>query len=146
MTFTHILRSIAAAALCALTVAPLFTSCSDDPAAENYYVFKGEMVSDYLQNHSEQFSDFITVLQRSGLYGMMASYGTYTCLAPTNDAFDLYLKQRGLTDLSQLSEAECDTIAWNHIIKYAYFTTDLTDGNIPSANLNDRYQIGRAHV
>lgn len=139
MTFTHILRSIAAAALCALTVAPLFTSCSDDPAAENYYVFKGEMVSDYLQNHSEQFSDFITVLQRSGLYGMMASYGTYTCLAPTNDAFDLYLKQRGLTDLSQLSEAECDTIAWNHIIKYAYFTTDLTDGNIPSANLNDRY-------
>ena len=119
--------------LCALN------SCSDDPAPENYYVFEGEMVSDYLQNRSDQFSSFIEILQRSGMYGMMATYGTYTCLAPTNSAIDIYLQENGKQSLSDLTKAECDTIAWNHIIKYAYFTTDLSDGNIPSANLNDRY-------
>lgn len=122
-----------------LSVSLLNVSCSDEPAAANYYTFKGEMVSDYLQNRSGQFSDFIAVLQRSGMYGMMATYGTYTCLAPTNDAFRLYLQQRGLQSVDQLSKQDCDTISWNHIIKYTYFTTDLTDGNIPNANMNDRY-------
>ena len=122
-----------------LSVSLLNVSCSDEPAADNYYTFKGEMVSDYLQNRSGQFSDFIAVLQRSGMYGMMATYGTYTCLAPTNDAFRMYLQQRGLQSVDQLSKQDCDTISWNHIIKYTYFTTDLTDGNIPNANMNDRY-------
>ena len=117
----------------------IFYSCSDEPAAENYYVFNGEMVSDYLVNREETFSDFIAILNRSGMYGMMATYGTYTCLAPTNDAVELYLKEHGKSSVDELTKAECDTIAWNHIIKYAYFTTDLSDGNIPSANLNDRY-------
>ena len=69
----------------ALLVIPAFTvSCSDEPLAENYYTFTGEMVTDYLQNRSGEFSDFITILQRSGMYGMMAAYGSYTCLAPNN--------------------------------------------------------------
>lgn len=123
-----------------LVLVPVFTtSCSDEPLTENYYTFTGEMVSDYLQNRNEQFSDFITILQRSGMYGMMATYGTYTCLAPTNEAIEEYLHQRGWQSIDQLSKQECDTIAWNHIIKRAYFTTDLTDGNIPDANMNERY-------
>ena len=37
----------------ALLVIPAFTvSCSDEPLAENYYTFTGEMVTDYLQNRS----------------------------------------------------------------------------------------------
>ena len=99
----------------------IFMSCSDEPAAENYYVFNGEMVSDYLVNREETFSDFIAILNRSGMYGMMATYGTYTCLAPTNDAVELYLKEHGKSSVDELTKAECDTIAWNHIIKYAYF-------------------------
>lgn len=126
--------------ICALVFVPVFTtSCSDEPLAENYYTFTGEMVSDYLQNRNEQFSDFIAILQRSGMYGMMATYGTYTCLAPTNEAIGAYLHQRGLQSIDQLQKQDCDTIAWNHIIKHAYFTTDLTDGNIPDANMNERY-------
>lgn len=126
-------------ALGALTIPIVFVSCSDEPLAENYYTFTGEMVSDYLQNRSDRFSDFITVLQRSGMFGVMAAYGSYTCLAPTNDAFSRYLAEHGLSDVSELSDADCDTISWNHLISAAYFTTDLSDGNIPTANMNGRY-------
>ena len=50
-------------AFCAI---PAFTvSCSDEPLPENYYTFTGEMVTDYLQNRSGEFSDFIAILQRS---------------------------------------------------------------------------------
>ena len=123
-----------------LLALPAFTvSCSDEPLPENYYTFTGEMVSDYLQNRPEEFSEFIAILQRSGMYGMMATYGSYTCLAPTNAAVEEYLHSRGLTSVDQLTKEECDTLSWNHIIDDdAYFTTDLIDGNIPSANMNGR--------
>lgn len=124
----------------ALLAVPAFTvSCSDEPLPENYYTFTGEMVSDYLQNRSDEYSDFIAILQRSGMYGMMATYGTYTCLAPNNAAVQQYLHERGYQSVDQLSKAECDTLSWNHIIDEAYFTTDLVDGNIPTANMNGRY-------
>lgn len=117
----------------------VFISCSDDPTAENYYTFTGEMVSDYLDNRPNLYSEFTEILHRSGMYGMMATYGTYTCFAPTNKAIDEYLQERGLNSVDQLSNAECDTLSWNHIIKKAWFTTSLTDGNIPTANMNERF-------
>ena len=116
-----------------------FVACSDEPTAENYYTFTGEMVSDYLTNRPEVYSDFVEILQRSGLFGMMATYGTYTCLAPTNDAINSYLHQHGKNSVSDLTPEECDTISWNHIIPATYFTTDLSDGNIPTPNMNDRF-------
>lgn len=114
-------------------------SCSDEPLEENYYTFTGEMVSDYLTNRPDMYSAFTEILQRSGMFGMMATYGTYTCLAPTNDAVNQYLRQHGYTSVEQLTQEECDTISWNHIIPATYFTTDLSDGNIPTPNMNDRF-------
>jgi uncharacterized surface protein with fasciclin (FAS1) repeats len=117
-----------------------FTSCSDDPAPKDYYTFTGEMVSDFLTSRSAKFSDFITILERAKVYDLLSTYGEFTCFAPTNDAVKEYLETRGLTSLSQLTDADCDTIAYTHIIKTgAYFTTDLNDGAIPATNMDDRY-------
>ena len=114
-------------------------SCSDDPDSSNYYTFTGEMVSDYLDNRPELYSEFTEILHRSGMYGMMATYGTYTCFAPTNDAIDRYLKEHGYSSVADLPKEECDTLSWNHIIASTFFTTDLSDGNIPTANMNERF-------
>ncbi len=125
----------------ALVVVPqAFVSCSDEPAPENFMTFTGEMVSDYLDNRPGQFSQFTEILHRSGLYGMMATYGSYTCFAPTNEAVTEYLKSHGKSSVDELTDAECDTLSWNHIIKEeAYFTPDLVDGNIPTTNMNERF-------
>ena len=106
--------TIAVLSLLCCPLAMTLTSCSDDPDAENYYTFTGEMVSDYLDNRPEMFSEFVEILHRSGLYGMMATYGTYTCLAPTNEAINEYLHSMGKTSVEDLTKAECDTIAWIH--------------------------------
>lgn len=138
MKLKNIYQSVAGIVFCAMASCG-FVACSDDPSAENYYTFTGEMVSDYLNNRPELYSQFTEILHRSGMYGMMATYGTYTCLAPTNDAVTSYLRQRNYERVEDLSKAECDTIAWNHIIPAIYFTTDLSDGNIPTPNMNDRF-------
>jgi uncharacterized surface protein with fasciclin (FAS1) repeats len=123
----------------AIVLQSAFVSCSDDPAAENYYTFKGDMITGFLQKNNTQFSDFITILQRAKIYDLLSTYGEFTCLAPTNDAFNYYLQGRGLSSVAQLTDADCDTIAFTHVIKKAYFTTDLNDGAIPTVNMNDRY-------
>ncbi len=125
--------------LCLAIVSQGFLSCSDEPDSSNYYTFTGEMVSDYLDNRPELYSEFTQILHRSGLYGMMATYGTYTCFAPTNQAIESYLQERGYTSVEQLTKEECDTLSWNHLIPETYFTTDLADGNIPTANMNERF-------
>lgn len=129
--------SLVAMLLAALTLGSL-QSCSDEPSSENYYTFTGEMISDYLDNRPERFSKFVEILHRSGLYGRVATYGTYTCFAPTNEAVDRYLAARGLSSVDGLTQADCDTISWSHILAKTFFTTDLSEGRIPEDDMNGR--------
>lgn len=115
------------------------TSCVEEIKTENFYTFTGEMIADYLDNRSETFSSFTTVLERAGVKQLLAAYGDYTCFAPTNEAFDIYLKEKGYADLSQLTDEDCDTIAFGHVIKLGYLTTDLDNGVVGTANMNERF-------
>ena len=118
-----------------------FVSCDDDPGADNYYTFTGEMASDYLHNREDQFSEFLGILGRSEtkVLDLLATYGTYTVFAPTNDAVDAFLAGRGLKSIDELSQKDCDTIAYTHIVRQAFYTTDLSDGTLPTSNMLDRY-------
>ena len=118
-------------------VAPM-ASCTDEPDAENYYTFTGEMLSDYLNNRAE-YSDFKTICERAKLMDLLATYGQYTCFLPSNEAVQNYLKERGLSSLSQLSDADCDTIARTHLVANMYSTFEMTQDRLPTANLLGRY-------
>lgn len=116
------------------------TSCVDDePMDDAYFTFTGEMVTDYLQNRDKTFSSFITVLKRAELWDLLSTYGEFTCYAPTNDAMQSYLRENGLSSLDDLTDEICDTLAWQHLVKAAYFTTDVAEGSLPTTNMNNRY-------
>ena len=115
------------------------TSCVEELTTENFYTFTGEMISDYLDNRAGTFSTFSYVLERAGVKQLLAAYGHYTCFAPTNEAFEIYMKEKGYTDVSQITDEDCDTIAFGHVIKVAYLTTDLDNGVVGTANLNERF-------
>ncbi len=125
--------------------APLFTSCSDDPGVENYYTTKKQYAADYLRDNQE-FSEFIEILNRAtgekGTYRLMdllSTYGSYTVFAPTNDAVDKFLAQKGVSSVAELSKEDCDTIALNHIIEQEFYTSDYNNATYPQANMLDRY-------
>ncbi len=122
------------------TAATTVTSCIDDSIPQDaYYTFTGEMVTDYLTNNEEQFSEFIDVLHRAEMWDLLSTYGTFTCFAPTNEAINTWLRERNYASVSDMTDAECDTLAWMHLLKVAYFTTDLGDGSLPTTNMNNRY-------
>lgn len=115
------------------------TSCLDEIAPGSYYTFTGNTVASYLENNPDEFSEFITVLKRAKTWGEMGTYGTYTCFAPTNNAFKAYLNKIGKSSVSELSDADCDTLTWTHLINDVFFMSDMVEGSLPSKNLNDRF-------
>lgn len=116
----------------------MMTGCSDEPDSSNYYTFTGEMMSEYLKNHSE-FSEFTAIVERADMMDLLSAYGHYTCFAPTNEAFERYYQKRGIKSSSDLTDADCDTIARTHLVGNMYATSEMNDGVLTTANMNRRY-------
>ena len=113
-------------------------SCSDEPDAENFYTFKGEMMSEYLTSRP-QFSHYAQIVERAGLMKLLSAYGTYTCFAPTNEAVETYLSEKGFASLDDLTNEDCDTIARTHLVNNVFSTANMGDGVLADANMNRRY-------
>jgi uncharacterized surface protein with fasciclin (FAS1) repeats len=117
-----------------------WVGCVDDSlVVQNYYTFTGETAASYLTDRESEFSGFMEILKRAGLFDQLSTYGEYTCFAPNNDAIQAYLSSKNRASVSDLSDAECDTIAKTHLIDGLYYTTDLEEGAISATNYLGRY-------
>ena len=131
-------------------------SCVDNDVKDgdaNFYSATKKTAAELLAEHPEKYSMYIELLQRakptqtegedvSNYYSMLGTYGTYTVFAPDNDAMRTYLAENGFESIQSIPEKTCDTIVRNHIVnKGAYFTTDYSDGTLPSMNMDDRYVV-----
>ena len=114
------------------------TGCSDEPDAENFYTFTGEMMSDYLKNRPE-YSEFTEIVERAGMMDLISTYGHYTCFVPSNDAINTYLKEKGKSSLADLTDADCDTIARTHLVSNMYSTIEMTQDRLATSNMLGRY-------
>jgi len=101
--------------------------------------YTGELVYSYLKKDTANFSEFVKYVDKAGLKGMLSAYGEYTCLIPTNQAFKDYYATKGPSfSFDSLTMEEVTYIAKTHIIGQKYLTQDLSDGVIPTNNMNDR--------
>lgn len=116
----------------------MLSSCSDEPDSEYFYTFTGEMMSDWLKNRPD-YSEFTEIVERAGLMDLLSTYGHYTCFAPDNEAVDKFLKGRGLSSISQLSDADCDTIARSHLVSSMFTTYEMIGHSLPTVNMLYRY-------
>ena len=132
-------------------------SCVDNDVKDSddasYYSATKMTAAELLAEHPEKYSMYIELLQRakpmlvegenvSNYYSMLGTYGKYTVFAPDNEAMKIYLAENGFENIQSIPERTCDTIVRNHIVnKGAYFTTDYSDGTLPSMNMDDRYVV-----
>ena len=107
--------------ICYLSFSVALVSCSDEPDSSNFYTFTGEMASDFLKNRP-QYSEFTEIVSRAGMMDLLSTYGHYTCFVPSNSAVDAYLRERGLSSVSELRDEDCDTIARTHLVNNMYTT------------------------
>lgn len=114
-----------------------FVSCVQDPDESNLYTSTGETVESFIQKDSS-LTSFNYILERVGLDRMMASYGQYTCYAPSNEGIDKYIDSlyndpeavipnNGMTSnsLEGLSDSLCSDIARYHLTNGLYSVIDM---------------------
>ncbi|OJU34167.1 MAG: hypothetical protein BGN96_14090 [Bacteroidales bacterium 45-6] len=119
---------------------PAFYACNSDKIAnENLYTFTDQMIGQYL-NDSSNFSEFSRLLDTTKVIGLLKSYGTYTCFAPTNQAMHDFYKLRGKKSLADFPSDSLKIIAYDHIINgTAISYAQFVNGRLPSLSMSDRY-------
>ena len=111
----------------------LFISCvdNDDDVPMSRYSAEKMTAAEFLSDNQERVGSFINILQRSGYYAMLSTYGNYTVFAPNNEAIDKYLANNSYKSIEDIPQAVCDTLARTHIIKTkAWFTTEISEGSL----------------
>lgn len=122
-----------------LATTMMFTKCSENIDDSNLYTFTGQTIEDFLKD-STDYSDFNYILTRIGYNDILASYGTYTCFAPNNQAVESYvdslyndtlnvnLPHNGMTQpgLEGLTDSLCQDIALFHLLYTEVYSVSLS--------------------
>lgn len=113
------------------------TGCEDPDYVErtNYEILIGE----YFEQHPDSFSIFYDVLEKSGTKAFLKAYGTYTCFAPTNHAFEKYFSENGINSIEQLSDEELKDIVRFCVIKDTLSSETFVDGRMNTQTLYGQY-------
>lgn len=109
------------------------------PKDEVFKTFEGDMIYSFLAKDTA-FAEYVKIVDKAGLKGMLSAYGEYTCLAPTNSAFKIYYKKISPNfNFDSLTTDQIQYLAKTHLIPSRYLTPDLQDGVIPKTNMNQRF-------
>ena len=127
------------------------SACWEEQHPGTYYTFIGQTIGSDLAEKPE-YSDFVRILERAGMWTNLITYGHTTCFAPNNDAIAVFIKEREAmarklgkdvtyNSVEDLPKEDCDTLAWTHLVDVTCYLGDLVPGLLPKVNLNDRFLI-----
>ena len=139
-----------------LAIAFSILACTDEIDKSNRYTFTGETMADFLLNRSEDYSNFIKILEKANMFGLLSTWGQYTLFLPTNEAVERYLVEQdslywatrddnvpyetGITSplLEDLSDSMATVIARTHLVEARYPMAEMSEGTLHRRNFNHR--------
>lgn len=123
--------------------AAIMSSCEDNVKDDAYYTFTGDTVASYCCGNPDLFSTFYSLIEDTGTYSLLSTYGHYTCFAPDNEAFEAYFQRIG-KGYAELTNEEKTEIVYNHVIKSGSidFTSDrFEEGALSESTMGDNYIV-----
>lgn len=101
----------------------------------NYEILIGE----YFEQHPDSFSIFLDVLKKSETLSFLKAYGTYTCFAPTNEAFNSYFSEKGIASVDAMDPAQLKDLVRFCVIKDTIRSEEFVDGRMRTPSLQGQY-------
>lgn len=95
----------------------------------------------YLEERPDQFSQLRKVLDLSGTATFLNAYGAYTLFAPTDDAFDSFLQEKGVSSVEDLSTDDLKGLVRFHLLSDTIRSNTFNDGKLPSLTMYGQYLI-----
>ncbi|MBP1664633.1 MAG: hypothetical protein H6Q19_1773 [Bacteroidetes bacterium] len=117
----------------------LMSSCNSDDVGGNLYTFQSKMMGQFLTDTTD-FSEFARLLDTTKVMGLLNSYGTYTCFAPTNTAMKAFYQEKGKKSLNDFTLDSLKIIAYDHLINGTeVLYSNFVVGRLPQMSMSDRY-------
>ena len=126
------------------------TACNPEPDDSDLYTSTGETAADYIKRKSE-LTSFDYILSRVRLDRTLASYGEFTCFAPTNEAIAAYIdslyndteavvphNSMTANSLEGLTDSLCNDIAKFHLVNDIKSTNDMIGEGISMTTMLGR--------
>lgn len=115
----------------------LLQGCTEPEWVErtNYEILIGE----YFETKPDSFSLFIDLLKKSESLAFLKAYGTYTCFAPTNKAFEKYFAQKGIQGLDDMGTARMKDLVRFCVISDTLSSETFVDGRMVTPTLLGQY-------
>lgn len=98
-------------------------------------------ITGYFEKHSDQFSEFQKILERSGTASFLGAYGKYTIFAPNNSAVKAYLQAIGKSSVDQIDPAVLKDLVKLHTINDTVSTAYFKDGKLQQLTMYGQYLL-----
>ncbi len=107
----------------------IFNSCTTE-LGQIYKDPTKEQVYSYLKidENKDEFSILTEAIDKSGLAGMLNSYGTYTLFAPTDEGFNTFFANNEINSLEDMDSTEIRNLIVYHILNNVRLSVDLSPG------------------
>lgn len=97
------------------------------------------LIGEYLENSPDSFSIFVDMLRQSQTLAFLKAYGTYTCFAPTNDAFQKFFAEKGISGLEGLEAETKKNLVRYCVISDTLSSETFSDGRMVTPTLLGQY-------
>lgn len=98
-------------------------------------------IYEYLKQNPDKYSDLVKIVDKSGYAGFLNAYGSYTIFAPTNEGIQLYLKEKNIGAVDQISEQDAKSIVKLHLMSDTLTSSSFKDGKLPTITMFGQYLI-----
>lgn len=103
-----------------------YYSCDDPYKDTVYQVYDVQPAGSYLQNRSNDFSEWIKILKYGDLFNAInRADDAFTVLAPTNDAVQRFYEKKNISSIEELGREYARTLAKYHIINDSMIKKNL---------------------
>ena len=113
----------------AIALLSLFVISCDDNNDGNDTCCHGSSIVD-IASQEDNLSTLVSALQATGLDQVLSNEGSFTVLAPNNDAFDAFLTSINATSLEDIPVEVLTNVLLNHVILGEAQSSSLTSGYV----------------
>ncbi len=102
---------------------------------------KQQVAVDYITSYPEKFSEFVKLMESTGMSPVLGVRGPYTLFVPTNDAMFAYYALKNVKSLDDFTDDFKEMLIRNHIITNELSTADFGLGAIRDTNAIGNYLV-----
>jgi uncharacterized surface protein with fasciclin (FAS1) repeats len=125
----------------AIAIFPLINSCKDEVPLEVFFEEDELLISDYLEQHTSEYSSLIRILEITGLKSTLNAYGHYTFFAPDNNAFDNFCTLFGKASVEEFDRDYLTTLIKYHLINVETESSYFRNGALQDTTYSGDYLV-----